>query len=890
MHIPAYKNPELPVDERVQDLLGRMTLEEKARQLDMFSGSKLIDRTCNSPISHHTAARDSHLSLTDMEQQIGELGAGAIHDLYPFPELANEFQRYAMEHTRLQIPFMLIEEGLHGFCKLGSTIFPGPLSHAASFDRLLTQETGRAIATEFRACGVHKTLGPTMDLVREPRWGRVEESYGEDVYLSAEMARNMVLGLQGDGIDHPDTVVAEPKHFAAHGIPEGGVNCAPVHMGLRELFTQVLPIFEAAIKEAGAYNVMCSYNSVDGAPCVSSKGLLTHVLRERFGMRGFVLTDLGAMNRLEYNHHTADSAEEAILKSVEAGVDMQFYDYPHEVHLQALIHGVRSGKLSQEILDTAVARVLRVKFELGLFENPYVDPSLYEQVTRCDRHVAMAAQVARESMCLLKNNGVLPLKKDLAKLAVIGPHVRNNYFGSYTPIDESTVKLTALDGIQAMVSPGTEILYDAALDTSTPAILPLPDGWYSDKQGRPGLDVFYYSTFDMTGAPIAVGHDTNINTQFIATVPHPSLPSHKYGVRWEGYLTADTDFYGELTFAGNESVSVFLNDENVMYCMGGRRNNSRYFHVNLKAGVPQKLRVDLVKDTDGSDIALVFKQDPQDIFEQAAEFVKDADCILAFMGDIPGTCGEGHDRSELILPQQQRDLLKVLKGTGKPLVLVLQNGRPLDLSWEASHVDAILEAFCPGEMGGLAIAETLFGENNPAGRLPVSFPYTVGSLPCYYTTLRGRSGRYLESIPRALYPFGHGLSYTEFAYDHLEIIPLNDNCSQMRITVDVTNVGACDGDEIVQLYLRDAVASVAKPDIELKGFERIHLARGETATVSFILDEQALKTLDPQYRFVAEAGLYTVLVGASSTDIRLQGDFSVQEDVLLEELDVRQYL
>ena len=889
METPIYQNAAYSTEERVKDLLGRMTLEEKARQLDMFSGVHLIDKTVPSSISNAAAAPDAQLKEDEIAKQIGPMGAGSIHDLYPNPALANAFQRYAVEHTRLHIPFLLIEEGLHGFGKPGCSNFPSQINLASSFEPSLAAKSGHAIASEFRACGVHKMLGPTMDLARDPRWGRVEEGYGEDVCLASAMAKSFVQGMQGESVAQQDAIIAEPKHFTAHGIPENGVNCAPAHIGMRELFTEILPIFEAAIKEGGAYNVMCSYNSIDGQPCVTSKGLLTGVLRDRWKLRGFVLTDLGAMSRLENNHHTAASPEDAIWQSLEAGVDMQFYDYPHDVHFDAIVQGVRSGRLSMDLVDQAVSRVLRVKFDLGLFENPYVDESLFDKVNHCQAHQELALEIADKSLILLKNNGVLPLREPM-KLAVVGPHAQKGYFDGYTQTAEGMHYISILDGLRETMPAGTEILYDDTIDPCLSGSSPLPDHWYTDPQGRPGLSAAYYATPDFSAAPVAAGHDAGIHTQHIATIPHSALPPHNYGIRWEGFLTADEEFEGRLVFGGHESVAVYLDDVCVLDCMGDKRDNQgRAFSVTLRRGVSHKLRVDLIKDQNGQDITLGFEKYARHVFEKAEAIAAQADLVLAVMGDIRATCGEGHDRSELVLPFQQRELLKALKRAGKPVVLVLQNGRPVELSWESEHVDAILEAFAPGEAGGLAIARALYGVTNPAGRLPISFPCSVGSLPCYYSYMVGRNDVYLERIPRALYPFGHGLSYTTFAYDHLDIQP-DGTPAGFQVTFDVTNTGERAGDEVVQLYVTDVVSSVVRPERELKAFKRISLEPGQTQRVSLQLGPDAFKVLDKKFRFMVEKGEFVIRVGASCQDIRLQGSLSIPEDILLEEVDIAAYM
>lgn len=706
----VYKQQNAPVERRVDDLLRRMTIEEKVRQLDMYSGAVPL----MSQHSDSTHATQDAVFLPDSARALwGDLGVGAVHDLNPTPEQSNSIQKWVISHNRLGIPALLIEEGLHGFDT--GTVFPAPVGLASTWDQKLLQRTGSVIATEARATGVDMILAPVLNLARDPRWGRVEETYGEDPYIAGQLGLAFVSGAQGKSLDADDAVIAEPKHFAAYEDPEGGTNTSPVDVGERELRMILLPAFETAVREGHVMSVMAAYNEVDGIPMTDDPFLLKTVLRDEWGFKGFVLSDLGAIERLYGAHRVAASPQDAVCMAIRSGVDMQFYDFPHDVFQNALIGCVHDGTLPEADLDRAVRAVLRAKFMLGLFDHPLVDPSLEAEVYRAPEHLAISMKASLESMTLLKNDDhLLPLSKELKRVAVIGPNG----------------------------------------------------------------DVAQYGDYE-------------------------------------------------------------------------RENNGE--HISILQGIRDLLPSATVTFDDGKDIPA------------AVATANGADVVIMGLGERQGISGEGFDRSSLELPGNQEQLLEAVAATGRPVVLVLENGRPLTIRWAKQHIPAILEAWYPGEFGGKAIAETLFGDYNPAGRLVVTFPQTVGQLPDYYDADPSRVWKYIDSDGRPLFPFGFGMSYTTFRYDHSSVeVPPPGSHKDIQVSVDVTNTGERAGDEVAQVYLRLDVSSVETPARALKGFSRIHLRPGETKTVTFEIPQRQIAVWNAYKKWAIEAGEYTVWVGGSS--------------------------
>jgi len=708
---PLYRQSRTPVESRVADLLRRMTVEEKVRQLDLYSGATaLMDKH-----SDETHTTPDATFLPDKAQALfGNLGAGGIHDLHPSAEQANTIQKWVIEHNRFGIPTLFIEEALHGY-DIG-TAFPAPIGLAATWDPELARQTASSIAAEARSHGVGMILAPVLDLARDPRWGRLEEDFGEDPYLTGQLGLAYVEGAQGDSLASDHNVIAEPKHFAGHGSPEGGTNTSPVHIGERELRSVMLKSFEPAFRQGHAMATMAAYHEIDGVPVTADPLLLKTILRQEWGFRGFVLSDLGAIQRLYKVHHVAASPEEASCMAIRSGVDMQFYDFSHDVFQKALLDCVKQHTLSMEDLNRAAGAVLRVKFLLGLFEHPYTETGLTQKVERSQPHLNISLRSARESMTLLKNDGnLLPLSKSTQHLALIGPNANVARYGDYEH-EENGLHISLLEGVRKL----------------------LPDA--------------------------------------------------------------------SVTFNNGDDIQAAVAD------------------------------------------------------------ARKADVAILGLGEWQKISGEGFDRSNLSLPGRQQQLLEAIVATGKPVVLVLQNGRPLTLSWAKQHVPAILETWYPAEFGGQATAETLFGDNNPGGHLTVTFPENIGQLPTFYNSDPSRKQNYVDNDGKPLFPFGYGLSYTTFQFSNLTATPPPPGSkNDLHFSVDVTNTGDRAGDEVAQLYLHQDTTSVETPSRSLQGFSRIHLAPHETKTVRFIVPQAQLSIWNRERHWVTESGSFTAWTGADST-------------------------
>lgn len=751
-----YQNPKLSVEQRVNDLVSRMTLQEKVGQL-----------RCTLAWNYYTIkgknVEPSELFKKDIaEGQIGMLWGTYRADPWTQkslenglnPELAakagNALQKYVIEHTRLGIPLFLAEEAPHGHMAIGTTVFPTGFGMAATWNPALIEKTGEVIGQEIRLQGGHISYGPVLDLAREPRWSRVEETMGEDPVLAGELGAAMVKGLGGGILSKPYSTIATLKHFIGYGTTEAGQNGGITIAGARELQESFLPPFKKAIN-AGALSVMTSYNSLDGIPSTCSKALLTDLLRTQWGFNGFVVSDLYSIDGIHGTHRVAETKQQAGVMALKAGVDAD---------LGALAFGrledaVQKGMVTEAEIDVAVKRILKMKFEMGLFEHPYVDAAQAKQLVRSDNNKAVALQVAREVITLLKNqNHVLPLSKT-QKVLVCGPNADNvyNMLGDYTaPQEEGNVK-TILAGIRSKL-PASQVTY-----------------------------VKGCAVRDTTASNIA------------------------------------------------EAVAAAKEADVVVVAVGG--SSARDFKTSYK---------------------------------ETGAAVTDSKTI----SDMD--CGEGFDRATLTPLGHQMQLLKALKATGKPLVVVYIEGRPMDKSWAAQHADALLTAYYPGQEGGTAIADVLFGDYNPAGRLPVSVPANVGQIPVYYNKKPPMPHDYVEMSARPLYAFGYGLSYTTFKYDDLNIEETGD--TQFKVTFNVTNTGDMDGDEVVQLYLHDEFASTAQPMMQLKKFSRIFIPKGETKQVSFTLEAEDLEIVDQEMNHVVETGDFTVMIGPSSDNIILKATFT----------------
>lgn len=757
--LPAYKDPSFSIDVRLSDLLSRMTLEEKVGQLLCPLGWEMYE------IHGNEVCPSGKFKQLIKERNVGMLWATYRADPWTKktlanglnPEMAakagNALQKYVMENTRLGIPMFLAEEAPHGHMAIGATVFPTGIGMAATWSPELVKEVGQVIAKEIRSQGGHISYGPVLDLTRDPRWSRVEETFGEDPVLSGTLGASMVDGLGGGNLSQKYATIATLKHFLAYAVPEGGQNGNYASVGIRDLHQNFLPPFRKAI-DAGALSVMTSYNSIDGIPCTSNHYLLTQLLRNEWKFRGFVVSDLYSIEGIHESHFVAPTKENAAIQSVMAGVDV---DLGGDAYTN-LCHAVQSGQMDKAVIDTAVCRVLRMKFEMGLFEHPYVDPKIAAKTVRRKEHIELARKIAQSSITLLKNeNSILPLSKMINKVAVIGPNADNRYnmLGDYTaPQEDSNVK-TVLDGIITKLSP-SRVEY-------------------------------------VRGCAI---RDTTVN---------------------------------EI----EQAIEAARRSEVVIVVVGG--SSARDFKTSYK----------------------------------------ETGAAVAEEGSVSDMeCGEGFDRASLSLLGRQQELLESLQKTGKPLIVVYIEGRPLEKNWASEYADALLTAYYPGQEGGNAIADVLFGDYNPSGRLPISVPRSVGQIPVYYNQKALRNHDYVEVSSSPLYSFGYGMSYTTFEYSDLQVVQKSARC--FEVSFKVKNTGKYDGEEVSQLYMRDEYASVVQPMKQLKHFERFHLKKGEEKKVTFVLTEEDFFLVNYTLKKVVESGNFHLMIGAASNDIRLQNVILVE--------------
>jgi beta-glucosidase len=758
---PTYKNSAAAPTSRVKDLLSRMTLEEKAAQMMCIwqeKTTKLLDANSNFDFQKAKAAfKKGH--------GIGQVGrpsdagstpsdAGVGKNAKETAELANAIQKFFIEHSRLGIPVIFHEECLHGHAAIGATSFSQPIGLGATFNPDLVEKLFTMTAEETRVRGAHQALTPVVDVARDARWGRVEETYGEDPYLNTQLGIAAVKGFQGDAtFKDKKRVIATLKHFAAHGQPESGQNCAPVNVSERVLRETFLHPFKDVIKKGGAISVMASYNEIDGVPSHASEWLLRDVLRKEWGFKGFIVSDYYAIWELNnrpdtHGHFVAKDKKEACELAVKAGVNIEFPEPDCYLHLVEL---VRKDVLKEKQLDDLVAPMLLWKFKMGLFDNPYVDPDEAARVVGCDANRELALQAARETITLLKNeNNLAPLNAaNLKTIAVIGPNANRSLLGGYSGVPKHNV--TVLEGIKAKVGDRVKVVYSE-------------------------------------GCKITVGGSWN------ADEVTPSDP---------------VDDRKQIA----EAVRVAAQADVIVLAIGGNEQTSREAW-NLK-----------------------------------------------HMGD----------RTDLDLVGRQNELVQAMLATGKPVIVFLFNGRPLAINYVAENVPVIFECWYLGQECGHAVADVLFGDFNPGGKLPISFPRSAGHLPVFYNYKPSARRGFLFADVSPLFAFGYGLSYTSFEIKNVRLAKKKIKRTETtRVSVDVKNNGKRAGTETVQLYIRDLVSSVTRPIKELKGFLKISLQSGETKTVTLEITPESLAFYNVKMKYVVEPGGFEIMVGNSSRDADLQ--------------------
>jgi beta-glucosidase len=850
-----YRNPDLPVERRVVDLIGRMTLEEKIAQLQNVFPDKVP-----------TISKDGVGGITGVPYE-GSFSS----PLEGLVKSSNTVQKRIIENTRLGIPVIFHDEALHGFCKNGATSFPQSIALAATWDIGLMEKVSSAIAKEARAAGCRQVLSPVVNIGNDPRWGRTQETYGEDPYLSSRMGAAFCSAFTREG------VVTTPKHFVAN-FGDGGRDSNPIHFSERLLREVYFPPFEACIREGGALSLMPAFNSVDGRPCNANRWLLTEVLRKEWGFKGFTVCDYDALHEIMAFHRTAGSLKEAAVQAITAGLDVEVPGV--NVYGQPLEDAVREGLVPVSVVDEAVRRRLEVKFRLGLFENPYAgDPEEGKKNYGSPEHHALSLQAAREAVVLLKNGGrVLPLKKDMKAVAVIGAEADVAQLGNYSR--PGVGRISILEGVKRAVSPSTRVVYEKGTDHieyRLPLIMPEYFTHVENGKAEKGLKAEYFNNMELRGAPVFVRTEPNLNFNTGGS-PYPSVNADFFSVRWTGRIRSPVTGKVTLSITTGDGVRFYFNGKKLIESWEDRYSTTDCFTVDLVEGREYDLTVEMFEDKWeakaflGWDYGLEAAEDAK--IRKAVDAAKESDAAIVVTSIVEG---EFIDRASLDLPGFQERLIKAVAAAGVPTIVVLVGGSAVTMGGWLDDVPAVVETWYGGDEGGTAIAEVLFGDCNPAGRLPISFPRAASQLPLYYNhkpTGRGYDYVGMSAVP--LFPFGYGLSYTRFAYGGMKLNSLAIGpADSVTVTLDVKNEGDREGDEVVQLYVRDMVGSVSRPVKELKGFTRVSLAPGETRTVRFTLTPKDLRMLDERMQWVVEPGEFRVMIGASSEDIRLVGSFEV---------------
>ena len=843
-----YQRADLPVDARVRDLLVRMTLEEKFWQLFMIPGD--LDNPAN-----------------DYSHGIFGLQIRGARTARDHADRINAIQRYFVEKTRLGIPIIPFEEAVHGLAWDGGTMFPAAIGLAASFDTRLMASVADAIAAETRGRGIRQVLSPVINIADDVRWGRVEETYGEDPYLSSRMGAIYVGKLEANG------VIATPKHFVAN-VGEGGRDSYPIEHSDRMLMERYFPPFIAAL-QAGARSMMAAYNSVDGSPMTQNRHLLTDVLKRDWGFGGFVISDASGTSGATVLHMTEASTATAAQHAFDAGLDVVFQSSygQQRPYLDAFQRGLIPG----DVIDAAVSRVLRAKFELGLFEHPYAEIADVER--RMATHHALALEAAHESIVLLKNERqLLPLAKTVKSIAVIGVDADEARLGGYS--GPGNGKVSILTGIKSAVpsalvryAPGPgrtirelDVIPASQLSSGTPA------------QPARGLLGEYFDNPQLQGSPRLTRTDARMDFRWTLNSPGRGIPFDWYSVRWTGTLTIPATGPTEIGVEGNDGYRLYLDDRLVIDNWIKRSYGTRTVPVTYAPGSTHTVRLEYFEPSGNARIKLIWNAGVADrsrrLIEDAVAAARASDVAIIVAGLEEG---EFRDRAKLGLPGMQPELIEAVASTGKPTIVVLIGGSAITMPW-LDKAGAVLDAWYPGESGGDAVADILFGDANPAGRLPITFPVSEGQLPLYYDHKpTGRGDDYVDETGMALFPFGFGLSYTAFEYSNLTIEPAEIPATgTATIRCTIKNTGRRPGEEVAQLYVRDVLATVARPVLELKGFERVALQPGEQRTLTFTIGPDALRMLDANMKWIVEPGEFRVLIGASSKDLRLRGQLTVR--------------
>lgn len=866
-----YQNKNLSVEQRVDDLVSRMTLEEKFWQLFMIPGDLSDGKEKYNKGIFGFQVSTKGTSSNAAEQLLSYSKSGSAESV---AKKINEIQKYFVEETRLGIPIIPFDEALHGLVRENATAFPQAIGLSATWNTDLMKDVAHAIGVEVKSRGIRQILSPVINIARDVRWGRVEETYGEDPFLTSEMGVAFVSQFEKMGI------ITTPKHFVAN-VGDGGRDSYPIHFNERLMEEIYFPAFKKTIQNGNASSLMISYNTYDGTPCTANDWLLNKKLKDEWEFKGFVISDAGAIGGANVLHFTTKNYAESTKESINGGLDVIFQT-SYE-HFPLFFEAFEKGMISNEVIDAAVRRVLTAKFNLGLFENPYVDASLANKLNANEEHRKIAKKSALESIVLLKNeNQILPLSKKLKKITIIGDDAIEGRLGGYSGPGNNIVSI--LDGIKKKVSDETEITYSPGCGRENNETKVISSDYLfstvNNISKKNGLFGQYFNNPNFEGAPTIIRVDENINFRWTLFSPdQEKLDYDWYSVLWTGKIIGPKTGKVNIGIEGNDGFRLFINDKIIIDNWIQKSYSTKLVEYDFAEGKEYDIKIQFYTTTGNTYCKLVWnfgvENNWKDKIKEAVEIVNNSDAAIVVAGIEEG---EFRDRAFLSLPGFQEELINEVAKTGIPTIVVLVGGSAVTMNKWIENIHGILDVWYPGELGGDAVADVLFGDYCPAGRLPITFPVDESQLPLFYNHKpTGRGDDYLNLTGQPLFPFGYGLSYTNFKYSNLRIskkeITPNEN---VQLELDIKNVGNYDGDEVVQLYIKDLFASLARPVKELKGFKRIHIKVGETKRVNFKITPEHLEMLDQKLNKIVEPGEFRIMVGASSKDIRLRETLTVK--------------
>lgn len=867
-HIPLafgqlYKDSTQAIEARVRDLLSRMTPEEKFWQVFMVPSD---GDTSNGKLKHGIFGLQ--LSASAQGDAGGQLlSYNTSENAVTLIRKINTTQHYFIEKTRLGIPMIPFDEALHGLVRNDATSFPQAIAMAATWDTSLISLAAGHIATECKARGIRQILSPVINLATDVRWGRTEETYGEDPFLTTQIGLTFIRAFESRGI------ITTPKHFVAN-VGDGGRDSYPIHLSERALEETHFVPFKQVISLGNARSIMTAYNSLNGTACSSNKWLLTEKLKNEWKFKGFVISDANAVGGELVLHKTAKDYAESGAHAINAGMDVIFQTDIN--HASLFYPAFENGMIDSNRLNDAVARVLRAKFELGLFEHPYVSEKFCETQLQLEG-IELTRRVAEESIVLLKNDKhTLPLSEYTEIIAVFGADAVEARLGGYS--GPGYQKISILEGIKEYAGKSRNVLYSEGAPRNYHAHQVISSN-YLNAEGKPGLKASYFDNTKLSGNTVIEQQDSQIDFHWTLYPPNEQLEADHYSVRWTGELTAPESGEFEIGLEGNDGFRLYLDNNLLIDRWNKQSHHTDVVNYSFKKGRKYSIRVEFHETQGEGKIKLIWnatlKTDWKKEIEKSVKLARKADVAIIVAGI---TEGEFLDRASLKLPGHQEELIRALNATGTPVVVLIVGGSAVTMENWINETEAIAMLWYPGLEGGHAVANFLFGEINPSGKLPITFPVNEAQLPLVYNHQpTGRGNDYNNLSGQPLFPFGFGLSYTQFEYSAIRLdrssIAPNEKTT-VRFTLK--NTGSYEGDEIVQLYIKDVLSSVVRPVQELKGFQRIHLKAGEEKEVAFEITPELLEQLDQELKPVVEPGEFRIMIGSSSRDLHLKTTLTVQ--------------